>query len=373
MIWKSVIGNREIRENLKNSVVEKRLSHAQLFSGKNGWGTLNMALAYIAEILAADKSEASAKKVLSLQHPDVHFSFPVISDDKRKNPTSNMFIREWREFILQQPYGSLYDWLEFLEVPKKTGIINVHEAAEINQFLSLNSYEGSYKFCVIWQAEMLNSGAANKLLKSIEEPPDKTIFILITEREDLLLPTIISRCQTVNFNKLTDDEITQYLVDKGFDEQKSVKTAVSSNGDLREALLLVNASNEEFEDRFIEWVRNAFMAKTNPAVLKDLIKWSEELSAWPREKQKQFFIYCSETFRQALLQNYNAGSLVYMKPDANGFKWEKFSSYIHGGNIELLLKEINNAAYHIERNANPKIVLLDLSILMTRHLHTQIV
>lgn len=370
MNWENLVGQDKVKIKLQESIRENRVSHAQLFTGENGWGTLHLAIAYAAEILASEKGDEVKSKVESLQHPDIHFSFPVTSTEKVKNPTSNHFIKEWRSFILENPHGSLYDWLEFNEVEKKQGTVNVHEAQEIVKFLSLNSFEGSYKFCVIWLPEMMNTAAANKLLKIIEEPPQKTIFLLVCEREDLLLPTIISRCQIVKLNRLSDDEVANYLVkEKGLSQSNAYQIAVASNGNLYEALQNISSSYDEFEMYFVQWVRNAFMAAKKPVVLKQLVAWSNQLSSWPREKQKQFLSYCSEIFRQALLKNYQADSLVYMQLGAEGFNWDKFAPFIHGANIEALLDEINTASYHIERNANAKIVLLDLSIKLTRHLH----
>ena len=370
MIWEKITGHEKIKEKLKESIANERVSHAQLFSGNNGWGALSLAIAYAGEILASEKGESIKQKVATLQHPDIHFTFPVTSTEKIKTPTSNQFFKEWREFILENPYGSLYDWLEFNEVEKKQGAINVHEAQEIVKFLSLNSYEGSYKFNIIWLPEMMNDATANKLLKVLEEPPKKTIFLLVTEREDLLLPTIISRCQLVKLNRLSDEEIAQFLIEsKGLPELDAKRIALASNGNLDIALKNIDSANEEFESYFVQWVRNAFMAAKNPSVLKNLVSWSNELSGWPREKQKQFLNYCSEIFRQALLRTYQAENLVFMKLGAEGFNWEKFTPFIHGANIEDLLQEINESSYHIERNANAKIVLLDLSIKLTRHIH----
>jgi DNA polymerase-3 subunit delta' len=193
---------------------------------------------------------------------------------------------------------------------------------------------------------------------------------LVTEREDLLLPTIISRCQLVKLNRLNDEEVSEYLIEtKGLNEADAKRIALSSNGNLDQALKNLDAANEEFESYFVQWVRNAFMAAKNPSVLKNLVSWSNELSGWPREKQKQFLGYCSEIFRQALLKTYQAEDLVFMKLGADGFNWDKFTPFIHGANIEELLEEINLSTYHIERNANAKIVLLDLSIKLTRHIH----
>lgn len=375
MKWENICGHEIIKRKLQESIEKNRISHAQLFSGKNGWGTLELAITYASEILVSELDEGVRSKVGKLQHPDIHFTFPVTtSDSVKKDPTSNHFITEFREFYSRNPYGSLYEWQEFNEVEKKQSVINVAEASEISKFISLNSYEGSYKFVIIWLPEMMNLAAANKILKALEEPPQKTVFLLITEREDLLLPTITSRCQLVKVNRLSDEEVAEYLVkNKQLSQENAKKIALSANGDLHQALQNINLSREEFETYFIQWVRYAFMAKKNPAVLRNLVNWSSEISIWPREKQRQFLSYCSEIFRQALLNNYQASSLVFMKLSVDGFNWEKFSEYIHGANIEEILEEINKGSYHIERNANAKIVLLDLSILLTRHLHKKAV
>lgn len=375
MKWENICGHEIIKRKLQESIEKNRISHAQLFSGKNGWGTLELAITYASEILVSELGEGVRSKVEKLQHPDIHLTFPVTtSDSVKKDPTSNHFITEFREFYSRNPYGSLYEWQEFNEVEKKQSVINVAEASEISKFISLNSYEGSYKFVIIWLPEMMNLAAANKILKALEEPPQKTVFLLITEREDLLLPTITSRCQIVKINRLSDEEVAEYLVkNKQLSQENAKRIALSANGDLHQALQNINLSREEFETYFIQWVRYAFMAKKNPAVLRNLVNWSSEISIWPREKQKQFLSYCSEIFRQALLNNYQASSLVFMKLSVDGFNWEKFSEYIHGANIEEILEEINKGSYHIERNANAKIVLLDLSILLTRHLHKKAV
>lgn len=373
MKWENIVGHEPIKQKLKESIESGRISHAQLFIGKVGWGTLPLAIAYAAEILASDKGPEIKNKVATLQHADIHFTFPVTSSENNSKPKSSDYIREWRNFILQNPYGNLFEWLEFNEVEKKLGSINVTEAEEIGRFISLNSYEGSYQFVIIWLPEFMNEPAANKLLKAIEEPPQKTIFLLVAERDDLLLPTITSRCQNVVLNRLSDEEVSQFLIhQQGIEPDKAQRFARASSGDLNTALKLINSSNDEFESYFIHWVRNAFMAAKSAAVLKNLIQWSNELSSWPREKQKQFLTYCSEIFRQALMQTYGVDNLVFLEIQTEGFKWDKFSNFIHGANIEEILAEINEAIYHIERNANGKIVLFDLSIKLTRLLHAKV-
>lgn len=369
MIWQKTTGNKAIQEKLQESVKNGRVSHAQLFIGNCGWGIFEMALNYAAAIMAAEKGEIASRKVLDMQHPDVHFSFPVTSGKETK-PTSKMYLKQWREFMLQNPFGNLFDWQVYSEVETKQGRINVAEAEEIERFLALKSYEGGYKVCIIWLPENLHPSASNKLLKSIEEPPEKTVFLLLTEQENMLLPTILSRCQAVKFNRLSISEITDYLIkNKGLQSKDANHIAMISNGDMRTALKNAETSGNEFEAFFVQWVRHAFMAKKNPAVLKNLIAWSAEIGGWSREKQKQFLIYCSEIFRQSLMKSYQVDSLAFMQLDTEGFKWEKFAPFIHGANIEAILEKINEGVFHIERNANAKILFLDLSIKLTRYLH----
>lgn len=371
MVWDKILGQEKIKQKLKESVTENRISHAQLFVGENGWGALLLAVAYAGEILASEKGSGVWSKVDSFQHPDIHFSFPVSSNDSvKKDPTSNQFIKEWREFLLENPYGNLYDWLEFIGAEKKQALINVHESQEIVKSLSLNSYEGSYKFMIIWLPEFMNTSAANKLLKILEEPPNKTVFILVSEREDLLLPTIISRCQVLQLNRLTNDDIVHYLKEeKGISLADANRIAVSSEGNLHAAIQAIHSEVSEFEHYFVQWVRHAFLAGKTPSALKQLVGWSSDISNWTRERQKQFLAYCSEIFRQALLKNYGAEELVYMPIATDGFKLQNFAPFIHGANIQEILNEINESSFHIERNANSKIVLLDLSIKLTRFLH----
>lgn len=371
MLWSKIIGQGKVKEKLKKSIAEGRISHAQLFSGKEGSGALPLAIAYAGEILCSEKNQNCQAKINSLQHPDLHFSFPVATTDKVKDkPTSQNFMKEWREFIIENPYQNVFDWFQFLEIEKKQGAINVHEAEEIIKTLSLNSYEGGYKITIIWLPELMNNSAANKLLKILEEPPQKTVFLLVSEREDLLLPTIISRCQLIQINPPENEEIASFLVnEKQIPESEAKRIAHNSQGNFREALRMIQNLDNAFESFFVSWVRNAFLAAKNPSALKNLVQWSSEISAWSRERQKQFLIYCSEVFRQALLENYGANSLIFMETKSDGFKLENFAPFVHGANIEDILAELNEASFHVERNANSKIVFLDLSIKLTRYLH----
>jgi DNA polymerase-3 subunit delta' len=224
---------------------------------------------------------------------------------------------------------------------------------------------------IIWMAERMNQAASNKLLKLIEEPPEKTVFILIAEDEGQIIQTIRSRCQVLHFPPLSEKAIKQGLLLRNVDENKATKIAHQANGSFNKALDFVNKDSEEiiFEKWFIIWVRSAFKAKGNKAVINDLISWSDEVAKTNRETQKMFLSYCLDVFRQALLINYNAKELVFMEFETDTFQIEKFAPFVHGNNIMDISDELQNAIYHIERNANAKIVLTDLSIKLTRLLH----
>jgi len=376
MNFSEIIGQEHLKNHLIKSTDNGRISHAQLFVGKEGSGTLAMAIAYAQYILCSTSKDkdACALKCEKLMHPDLHFSFPVATNDVvKKHPVSNLFLEDWRKFISTNPYGNLFEWFGSIGIENKQGQIGVDEAEEVVKSLRLKSYEGGYKIMIIWMAEKMNTSAANKLLKLLEEPPEKTVFLLVAENEDQIITTIKSRCQVLHFPLLSETEISNYLIEKeGTDAPIAEQIAHQCDGNINKALHLLHNDNsdEQFEQWFITWVRAAFKAKGNASVIQLLIEWSETIAKTGRETQKRFLNYCLQFFRQALLLNYNAASLVYLQPKT-GFSIEKFAPFIHGGNILEINKELNDAIYHIERNGNPKIILLDLSIKLTRLLHTK--
>jgi DNA polymerase-3 subunit delta' len=297
----------------------------------------------------------------------------VATNDKiKKDPISNLFLADWRSFIAQNPYGNLFDWLQFIGIENKQGAINVDEAEQIVKSLKLKSYEGGYKVMIIWMAEKLHTSAANKLLKLIEEPPAKTVFILIAENEEQIISTIRSRCQVLHFPVLSENDVVQGLVSREkITEIEAFNIAQQANGNFNKALnILHNNSNDLlFEQWFITWVRSAFKAKGDASAIAHLVEWSDNIAGVGRETQKHFLQYCLQFFRQALLQNYALSELVYLQPQTENFKFDGFSKFIHSGNILAITQEIEEAIFHVERNGNPKIIFLDLSIKLTRLLH----
>ncbi|WP_243473406.1 DNA polymerase III subunit [Winogradskyella sp. MH6] len=380
MLFSEVLGQEHIKNHLTTSVDQGRIAHAQLFVGPEGSGTLPMAIAYAQYILCSNTggentggNESCNLKFKNVSHPDLHFAFPVTTSDKVKSkPVSNFYLEEWRQLLDQQPYGNLFDWYKLLGVDNKQGQIGVDEAFEIVKSLSLKSYEGGYKVMLIWMAEKMNTAAANKLLKLIEEPPEKTIFILIAEDEEQIINTIRSRCQILTFPPLAEEAITEALV-RNYHIENAVATKIAhqANGNYNKACDLIYQDSEDiqFEKWFILWVRSAFKARGNKAAIHDLISWSEEIAKTGRETQKKFLAFCLNYFRQAMLMNYKADSLVYLEPKSEGFKLENFAPFVHGNNILEISDELQDAIYHIERNGNSKIILTDLSIKLTRLLH----
>ncbi len=377
MTFDNIIGQEHIKKHLQQSAENNRVPHAQLFVGKEGSGTLPMAIAYAQYLLCnfSKETEACNIKCNKLQHPDFHFAFPVTTNDSvKKHPVSNLFLEDWRSFIQEQPYGSLFNWLQYIGVENKQGQIGVDEAEDIVKKLQLKSYEGGFKIMIIWMAEKMNVAAANKLLKLIEEPPSKTIFILTTENEEQIINTIKSRCQALHFPALNESDIAKALMhQKNTPEKQAYNIAHQAEGNYNKALHILNNNSNDliFEQWFIIWIRAAFKAKGNAAVIQELIAWSEEIAKTGRETQKQFLQYCLRFFRQALLLNYGTPDLAFLETQSPNFDLAKFAPFVHSGNILTIEKEVSDAQYHIERNGNAKIILLDLSIKLTRLLHTK--
>ncbi len=379
MTFSEVLGQQHIKSHLAKTVKSGKIPHTQLFIGKTGSGLLALALSYANEILCQSYDEKSdaytscKNKVNKLAHPDLHFVYPVnTNEDVKKNPISDNFASSWRDFVLNNSYSSLYDWYQFIGIEKKQGNISKHEAVSISKKLSLKSYEGGYKVLIIWMAEKMNNECANQLLKLIEEPPEKTVVLLLTENVEIILDTIKSRCQKLHIPSLAEEEIYQELVNAySLKSNEAKKISHQSNGDFNKALQITKEDNKDvlFEDLFVLWVRTAFKAKKNKEAVNGLFHWSEKIAEEGRETQKKFLDFCLEIFRQAMLKNYNAESLIYFQSHDGNFSFDKFSAYIHQNNILDIREALEKAIYHIERNGNAKIIFTDVSIQLTRLIH----
>lgn len=380
MLFSEILGQEHIKSHLTTSASKGRIPHAQLFIGPEGSGTLSMAIAYAQFIICSNSgnensgvNESCNLKFNHLSHPDLHFVYPTVTTDEVKTkPKSLDFIQDWRQFLNENPYGGLFDWYKILGVQNKQGEIRVEDAKEILKSLSLKSHEGGYKVMIIWMADKLNIEASNKLLKLFEEPTDKTVFILVSENEEDLIQTIRSRCQVLHFNALPEKIISESLLfNENIEEKTAYKIAHQAQGNYNKALHLLYSDVDDlgFEEWFVTWVRAAFKAKGNAAAIQDLIAWSEQIATLGREAQKKFLNYCIDMFRQAMLLNYQTHKLVYVETTVENFKLENFAPFVTGNNIGEIFTALSDAAYHIERNGNAKIILTDLSIKLTRLIH----
>jgi DNA polymerase-3 subunit delta' len=364
MLFKEVIGHKELKKSLIQSVNDGRISHAQLFLGGEGSGNLAMALAYIQYIYCENRGLedscgecSSCKKIRHLAHPDLHFSFPIIKAGK-EGETADAFIKEFREALIDNPYINLLSWYEYLGNQNKQGIISVAESNHIIKKLSLKSFEGGFKSYLIWMPEKLNSPAANKLLKTIEEPPDKTLIILVANDSEQIISTILSRTQLVKLSRLEDEEVAAGLIEEFETEhQLAANLASMSEGNYfqaRSLALQAGESNENFIF-FRDWMRLCFKKD-----IKGVNGWVDEISKTGRSRQKDFLKYALHLIRQCALNNYNIDDLVTLKGDERVFM-QNFAPFVNHLNLEEYINLFTDARAHIDRNANAKILFTDLS------------
>lgn len=363
MLFKEIIGQHAVKERLLRSVKEGRISHAQLFLSPQGSGSLALAVAYAQYISCGNKQPddscgecASCVKYNKLIHPDLHFVYPVALSKTVRVSTD--VAATWREVFLDNPYITLFSWFEMLEAENKQAVIGVEESAEILRKLSLTTYEAEYKIMIIWQAEKMNPSAANKLLKILEEPPEKTLFLLVCESEDQLLRTIVSRTQLIKITKISDEDLIKVLSERhGLSAEAAEGTSHLADGDYAEALLLINQNETAGQNlaSFQKLMRASI--KFEP---KAILGWIDEISEAGRERQKNFLNYALHIMRESMMLNYADASLVKLGEEEQGFV-RKFSPFIHTNNVERFMDELNKAHYHMERNANPKIVFMDLA------------
>ena len=372
MNFSQIPGQKETINKLIRSVKEERVSHAQLFSGPEGCGSLALALAYARYISCENRSEEdscgickSCVKYDKMIHPDFHFVFPVTKNKKDSEPVSDSYIAEWREFVKLSPYFTLNSWLNSIEVGNAQGLIFASEAGEIIKKLSLKTFESDFKIMIIWLPEKMHQATANKLLKMIEEPPEKTLFLLVSDDPDKVIPTIISRCQLIKIPGFKDEEISNYLTDKfNADRHKADEIAGISNGNIIRAVELFENEDSSLHnlDNFKRLMRFAWKRD-----IISIISWSEEISATGREAQKSFISYSLRILRENLMLSLNqlSNRLVFLAGDEASFS-NNFHPYINQNNIYPLTQEFNIAYSHIEANGNAKIIFLDLALKITK-------
>lgn len=367
MQFSRIVGQQQLKESMVQAISEGRISHAQLFLGPEGNGALPLALAYTQYLFCKNRTATDScgqcpqcQKISKLAHPDVHFVYPLALS-KEVEKSTDVFVK-WKEAFLQNPYLSLSDWMEFLEAENKQMVIGVGESKDILHQLSLTSYEGSYKVMILWMAEKMNLVAANKILKILEEPPDKTIFFLITESTQLPI-TILSRTQITKVPRIAENELAPVLVaSHGLSEDAARYLAQASEGNYRVAQILAGErESSEFNFlKFQEWMRMCLKLDGEK-----LSGWITEMAGIGRERQKQFLSYSIKLIRQSLLLD--SGLPVRTAQNEEEFL-QKFSPYVPFNGGSAIAEEMTRAYHAVERNANPKILLMSLSLKIHRQL-----
>jgi DNA polymerase-3 subunit delta' len=382
MRFSEIIGQEEVKRRLIRTVLEGRVSHAQLFTGPEGSRKLALAIAYAQFINCTNKdwgdpetgrtgdscgSCPSCVKYEKLIHPDLHFIYPIAPVKELKKPLSRDFLKTWRQILLNSDFRvTLFDWYEAIGIEKKQGIINADDCSEILRTLSYKSFESEYKVMILWMADKLYHSAAPKILKILEEPPDKTLFILVTENQDQIINTILSRTQVVRIPRLSDGEVTASLV-KTFPEavtdiQRIVPLA---EGNLTRACKMLQMDEDEsfMVENFIRWMRLCYVNK-----IQDTYDFVTEMSRIGRERQKAFLGYAARIIRNGMLMHYTLPQLTRLNQEEKDFL-VKFSRGITNVNILQMATALEEAQYHIERNANAGILFMDLSFTMTSLLY----
>jgi DNA polymerase-3 subunit delta' len=367
MRFTDVIGQEDVKNKLIHTVHENRISHAQLFLGGEGSGNLALAIAYAQFINCENKQEndscgvcKSCTKYEKLIHPDLHFVYPVATTRSvTRDPVSDDFISEWRNTVLQQPYLKPPQWYQTIGVENKQGIIGKKESQEIIRKLNLKSFEAEFKVMIIWMPEKMNPTSANKLLKMIEEPPVKTLFLLVSEDTTNILATILSRTQLVKIPRIKTEVLSEALERKfGLAPADSRSISRIANGNYLEALNLIQ-STEQTEYNFEKFVLLMRICYTRK--LMEVFNWVDEVAGLGRERQKSFFQYALRMIRENFMMTLSTNEVVYLSEKETGFS-QKFHPFINDRNALNIANELERAQTDIERNGYAKIVLLDLAL-----------
>jgi DNA polymerase-3 subunit delta' len=364
MYFRDIIGLHDVKQHLIDSVRRGLIPHARMFYGPEGVGKLPLAIAYARYLNCENRVEndscgecPSCQKFDKFAHPDLHFVFPVI-----KSKVSDEYLKDWREFLSKNRYFNLNTWLNFIDAQNAQGLIYSKESEEIIRKLNLKVYEAKYKIMIVWLPEKMHESCANKLLKMIEEPPDNTIFLLISEELEQVLQTIQSRCQPLHVRPLEGEEIIQGIRQNyGLDEPVAQSVAHIANGSFLKAIDIIQSSDETKEnfDLFVKMMRASVMRN-----IKSIKEVANEIAAVGREKQKSFLTYSLRMFREYFVNNLNQPDIVYINEAEKQFG-QKFAPFINERNIEEFNNEFSLAYKQIEQNGNAKIIFLDICLKTT--------
>lgn len=371
MQFSQIIGHQETKKLLLSSVQNSHVAHAQLFLGQEGSANLALALAYATYINCENKQPSdscgtcgSCIKINKLVHPDFNFVMPVTSTKTiTKDVLSQKFLTDWRTFVTVNPYQGLNEWMQYIGAENKQGIISKEESRQLVKLVSLKAFEGDYKIVLIWLPELMHHTAANALLKLLEEPPAKTLFLLVSQSSEKLLATITSRTQIVQVRAFTEQEVVEWVQQNyNTDQTTAYQIAQLAEGSLNAAAKLTSEISSDYFTFFQDWMRQCYGYKFG-----DVVEMSEEFQKLGRENQKNFLLYALNLFRKVILFGVDASLITFLPPNEMEFV-QKFSKLITQANAAQLTDELNQAHYHIERNANPKMVFVDSSIQIAGYL-----
>jgi DNA polymerase III subunit delta' len=365
MRFTDVIGQQALTRHLARQVQEERAPHAMLLLGPPGAGGLALAFAYAQYLLCEDRQDTDScgvcvacTKAARLLHPDLHCTYPVVTRKSGEKPVSNDFIKEWRSTMVPNPYLSQYDWLRSIGAENQQGNITARECREIINRLGMKAFEGRCKVQIIWMAEALGN-EGNILLKLIEEPPDDTYLILVAEDEELILKTILSRCQVMRLQGIRDEDMVQALMARHeVPEQEAWKMAHLADGNYHAAVQLLGSPAAELQNRFVVWMRA--LVKGQISVLAD---WGESMAPLGREQQKAFIRYALHCFREALRMQHLPGMPPRLTDDQLNVAMY-IAEHVQLPGMDAIVARLENMHYAIQRNANPKVQFLHLSLEM---------
>ena len=369
MYFKDIVGQEEAKSRLIKEAKEGKIAHAKLFCGIEGIGKLPLAIAYARYLSCQNPTEDDAcgtcpncVKYNKLAHPDLHFVFPIIKKkNKSKEPVCDEYIAEWRELISSTPYFNLNMWLKEMGAENQQALIYAKESDEILKKLSLKSSQGGYKIMIIWLPEKMNKECSNKILKLLEEPPQQTLFFLVSEEPESLLTTIQSRTQRFNLYGIEEDSIRDALIRRyGLNEKDAHDIAHRSEGNFLKALenIHLNEENQLFFELFVSLMRLSYQRK-----VREMKLWSESLAGMGRERQKHFLSFCQRMIRENFIYNFHQPGITYLSMEEQNFS-NRFAPFINEANVIGIMNELNEAQRHIEQNVNAKMVFFDFALKM---------
>lgn len=369
MFFRDIIGQHELKKQLIETAQKGIVPHARLFCGQAGTGAFQLAFAYARYLNCTDRSDTdscgkckSCLKYNEFAHPDLHFVFPIVASKEHKKAVCDDYLTTWYDFLRSHLYFDLDMWLEQMEAKNKQALIYTEESDRILRKTSLKIYEADYRILLIWMPERMNVACANKLLKIIEEPPQNTVILMVSDSPEQILGTILSRTQRLNVRPIDTHALTEALQHiHQLDADAAKQIAHLAHGNILHAEKAINTENENslFLDFFIQIMRNSWARN-----VKEMKIIAEELAGMPREKQKSFLTYCQHLIRENFVYRFHADNLNYMKQNEAAFSM-RFASYVNERNVFEMISEFSDAERHISQNGNAKMIFFDLSLRIT--------